>query len=221
ATGIDGGLGRVHALGGLGAREGPVELAYRAHQDVQIVEAGVDRGGQLRQDAGGLVLFLALGLHEIVVGVDHVLGLDEERLAALRAVVDDAAYTATRLGPHRQDVAAVPQRDVAVREQPVGVVTLESALELGGELASPLADLAAKALERGAGVVGHGAARVGGAAQAIGELGEAGQGVGKGGHTRARFAHAPAVGAQLGTRVEDRDELDHLGTVEHAALGAT
>src|SRR5206468_1692530 len=123
-------------------------LADRAHQAVQIVEARVDGGGQLGQDAGGLVLFLARGLHEIVVGLDDLLGLDEERLAALGAVVDDAAHAGPGLGPHRQHVAAVSKRDVPVGEEPVGVVALEGALELGGELSAPFADLAAVASAR-------------------------------------------------------------------------
>ena len=220
-SGVDRRGRRAHALGGLGSRKDPIELADRAHQAVQIVEARVDGGGQLGQDAGGLVLFLARGLHEIVVGLDDLLGLDEERLAALGAVVDDAAHAGPGLGPHRQDVAAVSKRDVPVGEEPVGVVALEGALELGGELPAPFADLAAEALERGAGVIRHGAARVEGAAEPVGELGEAGQGVGDRRHARARLAHAPTVGAELGARVEDRDDLDHLGAVEHAAIGAT
>ncbi len=93
-AGVDRRRRRAHALGRLGACERPVELADRAHQAVQIVEARVDGGGQLGQDTGGLVLFLARRLHEVVVGVDDVLGLDEERLTALRAVVNDAAHAA-------------------------------------------------------------------------------------------------------------------------------
>ena len=100
-AGVDGRRRRAHALGGLGSREDPVELADRAHEGVEIVEARVDRGGQLGQDARRLVLLLASRLHEVVVGLDDVLGLDEERLPALRAVVDDSAHAAraTRSAP--------------------------------------------------------------------------------------------------------------------------
>ena len=37
----------------------------------------------------------------------------------------------------------------------------------------------------------------------------------------ARLARAPTVGAELGARVENGNDLDHLGAVEHAALGTT
>ena len=220
ASGIDRRRRRAHALGGLGSREDPVELADRAHEGVQIVEPRVDRGRQLGEDARGLVLLLARRLHEVVVGVDHLLGLDEECLAALRAVVDDSAHAAPRLGPHRQDVAAVSKRDVVVGEEPVGVAALEGALELAGEMTAPFADLTPKALERRTRVVGHGTARIERAAEPVGELGEPRQGVGDRRHLGARLTHASAVGAELGARVEDGNDLNHLGAVEHGALGA-
>ena len=47
------------------------------------------------------VLLLALELHEVVVGLDDALGLHEERLPALRAVVDDAAHAARAPPPAR------------------------------------------------------------------------------------------------------------------------
>ena len=155
-SGVDRRRRRAHALGGLGSREDPVELADRAHEAVQIVEAAAHTGCQLGQDAGGLVLFFAGHLHEVVVRVDDLLGLDEERLTALRAVVDDSAHAAARLGPNRQNVAAVSKRDVPIGEEPVGVAALEGALELAGEMTAPFADLTPQALERRTRVVGHG-----------------------------------------------------------------
>ncbi len=114
----------------------------------------------------------------------------------------------------------MPQGDVPIGEQPVGVVALEGALELARELPPAIADLATKALERRARLVGHGAAGVEGVAEPVGELGEAGQGLGDRRHAGARLAYAPAVGAELGARVEDGNDLDHLGAVEHATLCA-
>jgi len=137
-SGVDRRRRRAHALGGLGSREDPVELADRAHEAVQIVETGAHTGRQLGQDAGGLVLFFAGHLHEVVVRVDDLLGLDEERLTALGAVVDDSAHAAARLGPNRQNVAAVSKRDIPIGEEPVGVAALEGALELAGELPAPV-----------------------------------------------------------------------------------
>ena len=167
------------------------------------------------------MLFFAGHLHEVVVRVDDLLGLDEERLTTLRAVVDDSAHAAARLGPNRQNVAAVSKRDVPIGEEPVGVAALEGALELAGELPAPVTDLAAQPLERRARVVGHGAARVEGAAQPVGELGEAGQGLGDARDRGARLTHGAAVRAEPGARVEDGNDLDHLGAVQHAALGTT
>src|SRR5882724_9715000 len=176
-------------------------------------------GGQLGKDTRGLVLLLAGRLDEVVVRVEDVLGLDGERLAALRAVVDDAAHAAPRLGPHRQHVPTMPERDVPVGEEPVGVAPLEGALELGGELSATLADLAPEALERRARIVGDGAARVEGAAQPVRELGEAGQGLGDRRHAGARLTHGSTVGAELRARLENGNDQDQLGTVENAAVG--
>src|SRR5881396_1284795 len=115
------------------------------------VDPVADRVGQLGQDAGGLVLFLADRLDEVVVGLDDGLGFDEEGLAALRAVVDDAPHATARLRPDGEDVPPVADRDVPVSEEPLGVYLLEGALELGGDPAPPLADLAAKMTDPGTG----------------------------------------------------------------------
>ncbi len=113
------------------------------------------------------------------------------------------------------------ERDIAVGEEPVGVASLEGPLELGRELSARIADLATQPLQGRARVVGHGAARIEGPAEAIGELGEARQGIGDGGDSRARLTRGLAVGAKLGARFQGRDDLDQLGALEHAAVGAT
>ena len=220
-SGIDHRRRRVHAFGGVRAREGPVELADGIHQAVQVVDPRSHRGGQLGENARDLVLFLAGRLDEVVVDVDDVLRLDEERLTALRAVVDDAAHAAPRLGPHGQDVSAVAERHVAVGEEPVRLAPLKGALELGGELSAPVPDFAAEALEGRARVIGHGATRVEGPPEALGKLGNMGQGVGDRRHAGTRLAHGSAVGAELRVRVEDRDDLNQLESVEDTAVGAT
>src|SRR4029450_1016018 len=178
-------------------------------------------GGQLGENARDFVLLLTGRLDEVVVGVDDVLGLDEERLAALGAVVDDAAHAAARLGPYGHDVPAVPERDVPVGEKPVGVAPLEGALELGGELAAALANLTAQTLESRARVIGHAPGLVEGLPETVDELGEAGQGVGDGGHVRTGLARGPAVGAEFRARIEHGNDLHEFEAVENAAVGMT
>ena len=213
----------LHALGGLSARESPVELADRAHHELsQIVD------GRAWMAAVSSARMRAVSCSSSRVACTRSLLASTTCSGSMKSVwpLCERSWTmprtrGPRLGPHRQDVAAVSKRDVPVGEEPVGVVALEGALELDAELSAPLADLTAEALERGAGVIRHGAARVEGAAEPVGELGEAGQGVGDRRHARTGLAHAAAVGAELGARVEDGDDLDHLEAVEHAALSAT
>src|SRR5207245_8740293 len=142
------------------------------------------------------------------------------RLAALRAVVDDAAHAAPRLGPHGQDVSAVAERHVAVGEEPVRLAPLKGALELGGKLSAPVPDFAAEALEGRARVIGHGATRVEGPPEALGTLGYMGQGVGDRRHAGPRLAHGPAVGAELRARVDAGGDLTQLAALEATAGGA-
>ena len=73
----------AHPVGGGGAREDPVELADGLDEPREVIRAPADGPSQLGEDPRGLVLFLADGLDEIVVRLDDLGGLDEERLAAL------------------------------------------------------------------------------------------------------------------------------------------
>src|SRR2546430_2950574 len=118
------------------------EAADARDQELEVVDPVTDRVGQLGQNASGLVLLLADRLDEVVVGLDDGLGFDEEGLATLRAVVDDAPHATARLRPDGEDVTPVADRDVPVSEEPLRVGILEGALELGGDPAPPLADLA-------------------------------------------------------------------------------
>src|SRR5207247_3440003 len=129
-----------------------------------------DRVGQLGQDAGGLLLLLAHRLDEVVVGLDDGLWLDEEGLGALRAVVDDAADATPCFRPNGEDIAPVADRDVSVGEDPFGVRVLEGALELGGDPAPPLTDLAAQMTDPGARVVRDRAVGVERPAESVGQL---------------------------------------------------
>src|SRR3989441_5208197 len=107
---VDLGLDRLHPIRDPSPGEDPVEAADARDQELEVVDPVADRVGQLGQDAGGLVLFLADRLDEVVVGLDDGLGFDEEGLAALRAVVDDAPHATARLRPDGEDVPPVEAR---------------------------------------------------------------------------------------------------------------
>ena len=213
---VDLGLDRLHPIRDPSPGEDPVEAADARDQELEVVDPVADRVGQLGQDAGGLVLFLADRLDEVVVGLDDGLGFDEEGLAALRAVVDDAPHATARLRPDGEDVPPVADRDVPVSEEPLGVSLLEGALELGGDSAPPLADLAAKMTDPGTGVVGERAVGVEGLAESVGELGEARERaddrrhVGRNGPDRFTIRGEPG-GCQKG-----RHQPGQLGAVEDA-----
>ena len=70
--------------------------AMPASSVVELGQRLPHRVGQRGEDAEDLALLLADGLHQFVVRLHHAFRLDEERGAALRSVVDDAAQAALR-----------------------------------------------------------------------------------------------------------------------------
>ena len=74
------------------------------------VAVGADERRQLVEDAALLLVDGRLGLAPGVAQLDDHQRLDEQRLAAARRVVDDALDLGPRLGPDRDDVAAVAER---------------------------------------------------------------------------------------------------------------
>ncbi len=215
---VDDGGRCVHAVGGVGPREQPVELAERGHEVLEVGEPGPHARGQLGQDPGRLLLFLAQGLHEVVVRLDQALRLDEDRLAALRAVVHDAAHALARLGPHRQHVAAVAYGDEPVGKEAIALGG-EHALEVGDDPAAAIPDLLAKLAEAGAGAVGEAAVVLEGLAERVAQVGQAGPAVGERGHGGRDRADGPAPGLYAGAGVERGNEQHELGPVQRAALG--
>ena len=218
ARAIDGGRRGGHALGRVRAREHPVELANRRHVGVQLQAAGAHGGRQLGQDPGGLLLLLALGLHEVVVGLDEALRLHEDRLATLRAIVHDAAHPLPRLGSHRQDVAAVADGHEAVGEEPIAL-RLEQALELADDAAAPVADLLAELAKARAGPVGERAVVLERVAERVAELGESRELAGAPADLARHGLHRAAPRGQAWCRVEGGDQQCELGAVQHAAVG--
>ena len=130
----------VESLRERGAREREVERAQPLHQERELGQARVDLRGQLGQEPQLLVPLFQAPLGDLVVELDHLLGLDEERGAAPRAVVHDAPHRPARVAAHRKDGAAVPDGDVALLEGGGDV----GAIEQAGE---PRLDLAAQGLQ--------------------------------------------------------------------------
>ena len=137
---IDRRRGGLHALGRVSPGQHPVQLADRLHERLDLAPPGPDRVGELTQDAGRLLLFFAERLDQLVVGLHGRLGLDEDRLTTLRAVVNDAAHPLAGLGPHRQHVAPVTHGHEPVGEETVAL-GLEHALEVGDDPPPPVAHL--------------------------------------------------------------------------------
>jgi hypothetical protein len=88
-----------------------VEPGERGEGLAQRPGIGADERRQLVEDALDLLPFGELRLAPRVAELDDDEGLDEQGLPAARRVMDDALHPALRIGPHRHDVAAVPEGD--------------------------------------------------------------------------------------------------------------
>ena len=184
-------------------------------QRVQLGQDRPHRVGELGQHAKDLAFFLARGLDQLVVGLDHALGLDEERGAALGAVVHDAPQPALGLGANRQDVAAVADGDVALLKRVLGAGRLEIALERLDEVAPEIADPLPHPAQGGAGLVAHAAVVIEAAAEQIGQRLEMRKGREGGGQGGGDGLDAPAIGAESTRRVQQRDQRGQLGGLGH------
>ena len=218
ALAIEGRPRGLHAVGEVGAGEHPVQGAERLHERGQLVAPRAHRLGQLGEDARGLLLLVALEGDEVVVRLHHRLGLDEKGLAALRAVVDDAAQPPAGLGPDGQHVATVPDGDEAVSEDAIAL-GLQQPLEVGDEAAPSLPELAAYGAEPGARAIGQGSVVVERLAQELAEVGQARQAVRARGEPGRDRTDRARVGGQVRRRVEQREQREQLGSVQHAAVG--
>jgi hypothetical protein len=165
-----------------------------------------------------LLLLLAKGRDQLVVGLHGRLGLDEDRLAALRAVVDDPAHPLPGLGAHRQDVAPVANGHEPVGEQPV-TFRLQEPLEIGDDPSPPVTHLLPERAEPGTRAVGEGAVVFERVAERVAEVGQAGEVVGEPGQVGADGGNGLTPGFQPGPGLEYRDQQDQLGAFEQAAFG--
>ena len=122
---------RFHGPHG-GGQLGPGENAVQGHQSLVVVlnvrQMPGAVGGQLGQDPLDLLLLLGLELPQLVVGVYHPHGLDEEGAAGAGHVVNQAGYVVLVLALHGHHVAAPPHGDDGVL-QILGLVGRDEPVE--------------------------------------------------------------------------------------------
>ena len=210
-------LGRFHLISQLGSREGQVEPSHVVHQGFELGQGLPHRVGERLEHAQHLDLFLAGCLDQVVVVLDHALGLHEEGGPALRAIVHDALEARLGLRADGQDVAAVSHRDVALLEDQVRPGAMEVGFEALHEIAPQLAALLPELPQRRTGFVTHSAVGIERAAQEIGERLEARQ-AREGPREIGRLGgDGAAVGGEARGGVEQGKQSGDLGAFGHGA----
>ena len=150
-------LGRAgaEALGQGRAGEDEVERAEALDEPRQGRQGRPHGVGERGEHAQLLVALLEAETGQLVVERDRLLGLDEDRHSALRAVVDDAAHGAPGVVPDGHHVAAVPHGDVALLERGRDGRVIEKPLDAGLEIRSERRDLPTQRAQPGARAVRH------------------------------------------------------------------
>ena len=101
----------VHFIGELAPGKDQVQVHQGVIVPLNVLPVGRHIGGQLRQDALDLLLFLGLQLNIFVVGLNDADRLDEQRGAGGGNVVDQARHIALVLCLDRHHKTAVPLGD--------------------------------------------------------------------------------------------------------------
>ena len=94
--------------------KGEVQLGQQLHILLELLGIGGHLGGEGRQDALDLLLFLGLPLLELVAHLHHHHGLHKHRGAAGGLVMHQAGNTGAVLRLHRQHIAVVAHGDNGV-----------------------------------------------------------------------------------------------------------
>ena len=100
ATADDFGLAGPHPVGQLGPGEDHVQHDKQVVVLGDVLLVGGAVGGQLGQDPVNLLLLVGLELPQLVVGLHHPHGFDEEGSAGGGHVVDQAGHVVLALGAH-------------------------------------------------------------------------------------------------------------------------
>jgi len=124
-------------------------------------------------------------LAEPVRGFDHIARLDEGRLLALAAIVDDAGYASRRLGLHREAVPATTHVNTTIGEVVAHLGSRRDVAQGRVDLLRQLAILAPQPTEQRRGRVDHASALVHHVVQPVTQSRQVGQGCG---HT-SQFGH--------------------------------
>ena len=147
------GAGHVELVGILGLGCDQVRPCDGAKRRGDGVGARGDGHGQLVEQAQDFGAFIVAQVHQVVVQFDARVGLDEHRRAGTGCAMHDARKPAAVLGPDRQNVSIVVQRDGRLLEQAANVRLVQVAVDYVMDLAAEGFDLAAEALQTRRGVV--------------------------------------------------------------------
>ena len=101
----------VHFIGELATGENQVQVHHGLIVPLDVLPVGRRLGGQLRQNAGNLLLLLGLQLNQLVVGLHHAHGLHEHGGTGGGDVVDQTRQIALVGRLHRHHEAAIPLGD--------------------------------------------------------------------------------------------------------------
>ncbi len=137
------------------ARRRQCQVEARQALDVgrHIFGSLADDTTEAPQDALDLALLLDLQLTPAVREVDHGERLDEQRCAAGRDIVHDAAHLAAKVGFDRNDVATIAQGNQRLLRRQTPARRAEELLELRLQTVVGHLDVAPDHAQRGAGAV--------------------------------------------------------------------
>jgi hypothetical protein len=206
-----------HPLAELRAREDQVELRHAREERLELGQGVPHRVGQRGEHSQDFAFLLADRLHQFIVRFHHAFRLDEERGAALRSVVDDAAHPTLRACRHGQDEAAVADRDVPLLEDGVRRGRLKVRLERPHDVLAEIAKPRADAAQGGARLVPDAAVLLERSPQQVGqrlrgrEIGEGGGKIG------GRLPDAAPIPGEAGCRVEQGNHGGECYAVRHGA----
>jgi hypothetical protein len=191
--------------------EDPVHLAQSLHEGGEVLDPLADPIRELGQDPQDFLFLGSDHFGQLVVGVNHGLRLDEERPAALRAIVHDSAHTVPGIGAQRNHVAAMPHGHEAVAR---GLDVLKHPFELTDDPAAPVPRAAPELPEARAGPVGHGSVVIQRASKSVTQLGRARECPHQSSELRTSLLDPAPVSGELRACLDKRKDLNEFGAIE-------
>jgi hypothetical protein len=185
-----------------------VDVGERGLDHLETRRFGAHQVRQLGAYAALLRLLVLRRQQQPVVELDGEQRLQEDGLAGLGAILDDAGDRVRRRRAQRHDEAPVPERHVALRDRARHVRLAHQAQETPFHLGAQLACESPRPAELGAGVVAHLAGLVERIGERSGDFGNVFDSVRDGGEERPAVRGAPQVGAHLAA---GREQIAHVG----------